>query len=115
MPFTMWQDESGHVRLVGIEWRFEKDYLLSHLGTQKEWCKWFVKVIGEAVKEGRVDYYDDMIERPIEEPILIFEDGPKAELLDGNHRTGASFFKGCKTIRAIVGRRSKQLERREAT
>lgn len=100
----MWKDQSGDVVLVEVEWRFEERYPLSRLGDPEEWREWFEGEVEAWSEEGQPGRYDDMLDRPIEEPVIVFEE-PRPELWDGNHRTGASFAAGRRTIPAIVGRR----------
>ena len=71
----------------------------------EEWVNHFNDEQTWAAEDGREGYYDDMILKPIEEPIVAVELGDKMELWDGYHRIGASFAKGAKTIRAIIGTR----------
>ena len=71
----------------------------------KEWAKHFTNEQKWAAEDGREGYYEDMILEPIVEPIVAVDLGGEMAIWDGYHRVGASFKKGSKTIRAIIGSR----------
>lgn len=85
------------------EWHYDPAYPLDRIacGPWDEWMKEEIKMWAE---EGQPDRYDDMFDRPIEEPIVITQVNGQGWLWDGCHRVGASVLQGLKTIPAIVGR-----------
>ena len=84
---------------------FPIERFLSGNMSSEEWVMHFDNEQKMAAEDGREGYYDDMILKPIKEPIVAVDLGSEMAIWDGYHRVGASFKKGAKTIRAIIGKR----------
>jgi hypothetical protein len=97
--------EPGYCNPDKASWRYEPYYditKLYHLNGH-EWLAWFKEEQKMAADDGRVGYYDSMLDEPIQEAIIVLERDGKGYIWDGWHRTGAAITKDLKTIRAIVG------------
>ena len=53
--------------------------------------------------EMRRKYYDEMLDSPIEEAVVVVDLGSRTASWDGYHRVAAAFSKGDSTVPAIVG------------
>jgi hypothetical protein len=85
------------------QWTYDPSYPVDRI-SGGDWCEWMHDEIEMWREEGHPDRYDDMFDRPIEEPIIITEIDGVAYLWDGCHRTAASVTRGLATIPAVVGR-----------
>ncbi|WP_097052765.1 hypothetical protein [Thalassospira xiamenensis] len=95
--------DDGHAELDHLEFSFNRLYDLSKFGSVEDWSEWFREEREMWAEEGRPDYYDDIVEKEIAEPVVIVEIGEKSYIWDGNHRVGGSLSIGRVTIPAIVG------------
>jgi hypothetical protein len=98
-------DQERPVASSKMVWEFVEQYPLSLVtGTVEDWQKWFSEEQEMVVEDGREGYYDDIIEKPIHQPVVLCEIEGTAHIWDGNHRVGGSHAVGRLSIPAIVGR-----------
>lgn len=98
--------EPGYCKPNHAIWTYEPNYDISkllHL-IPDGWSAWFENEIKELAELREPGYYEAMLNRPIQEAIIVRENARLGYLWDGWHRTGATITRGRPTIRAIVGR-----------
>jgi hypothetical protein len=106
----MWEDAMQEVKVPSkaFHWTYYPEFPLERflsVMSSDEWVQAFNNEQEWAAEDGREGYYDDMILKPIEEPIIAVDIGSDIKTWDGYHRVCASFAKGAKTIRAIIGKK----------
>jgi len=77
---------------------------LTDIADPEMWIKWFKQENAMAKEDGRS--YDYLTREVIRDPIVLVSHGNKIEdesMIDGWHRTAASFVAGRKSIPAIIG------------
>ena len=96
--------EPGYCRPFDAFWVYEPNYDVSKLlHLVADWPAWFLAEQKDKADEGREGYYDSMLDRPIDEAIIVLEREGKGYIWDGWHRTGAAVTKNLEGLRAIVG------------
>lgn len=94
--------EPGHADPKTLRWFEVAEYPISRLRDAVD-ADWFRSEQQMWADEGEPDCYNDMLNNPIHNPVIIFDDGEGGWTWDGNHRIGATKTKGQETIWAIVG------------
>ncbi|WOB06453.1 LPD38 domain-containing protein [Piscinibacter gummiphilus] len=94
--------EPGHADPKGLQWLEVSDYPISRLRDAVD-AEWFRAEQQMWADEGEPDRFDDMLNQPIANPVVLYDDGNGGWTWDGNHRIGAALTKGRATIRALVG------------
>jgi hypothetical protein len=89
-----------------FDWTYHPGFDLSLVGAEQNSCEWIS--FFEEEQDGRATcgqpgYYDDLLEGPIREPIVVVMIDGRAWIWDGWHRTAASHVLGRTTIPAICG------------
>lgn len=100
---TQPEGSPGYAELEDVAWEMVDEYPVRRIcGGEPEWFAEEREIFMEEFGEDR---FEDMLDRPIATPIIIFDDGRQAHIWEGNHRVGAAKTLGLKTIKAVVGRR----------
>lgn len=123
IPDDLAEYASGYMRGMGAsshpdaiqheskyDWRFEPNYPISNLNPEVDFREWMLEEIEMWAEEGQPDRYEEEINSPIEEPIIVVEIDGVGQIIDGWHRTGGSVLAGRTTIPAVVGILKKPLE-----
>jgi hypothetical protein len=100
------QFETGHVATgpaSRFKWRYEPTYPLSKIAYQRDAIDLFRQDQQAWTEEGEPDRYDDLLNEPIRQPIILVEVGTLSYIWDGNHRVAASLLTNRHTIPAYVG------------
>jgi hypothetical protein len=90
------------LKAVDYDWHFEPAYPVVRI-CLSDWEEWWKEETEMWAEEGQPDRYADMLDRPIEEPIIVVDVGGKGYLWDGCHRTAAATVRHLPTLPAIVG------------
>ena len=101
--------EPGYAEAKTLHWLEVSDYPISRL-TDATDAGWFKDEQKMWADEGQPQRFDDMLDREIRDPIIVFDDGNGGYIWDGYHRVGATVTGGRKTIKAIVGVRPEQIK-----
>jgi hypothetical protein len=94
--------EEGYADPRLLQWWLVDDYPIARLKDAPD-ADWFRSEQQMWAEEGRPNRYDDMLDRPIKEPIVVYDTPAGGWLWDGNHRVGACAVRGVGTIPALVG------------
>jgi hypothetical protein len=94
--------EAGYCDPDHASWHYEENFDLSCLADQNNWIDWFKQEQQWAKNDGRSGYGDMLDREIIEEIVVLVRDG-QGYVWDGNHRVGAAFTRGLKTLKAIIG------------
>lgn len=86
-----------------MEEEFNLDVLMHLIGDKSDWIKWFKKEHADEVEDGRGWRCEEMLDRPINDPIIVLVRDGKGYLWDGWHRVGAAITLGMPTLKAFVG------------
>lgn len=85
-------------------WRFEPSYSILKLTPPADsWAEFMTREIESWSNEGDPHRYDDEVNNPTREPVVIVEVDGRAYLWDGNHRVGGTALGGRSIVPAIVG------------
>ena len=100
------QWEEGHVAAgpaTRFSWREEPNFPIDRIAGKHNIVQYFERDQKAWAEDGDPGYYDDMLNEPIQEPVIVVQIGGLAYLWDGNHRIAASILTGRTTIPAYVG------------
>ena len=97
------EGEPGYAPRGSLAWTHVADYPLSRLKEAPD-ANWFDTEQQMAAEDGRPGFYNDMLDREIQYPIIVHDNGEGGYIWDGNHRVAAAGKRGLSTIKAIVGR-----------
>lgn len=86
-----------------FNWRYEPHYGLDRIAYKKDAVELFKSDQKAWADDGDPHRYDDLLNEPIHEPIVIVEIGGLSYIWDGNHRVAASLLTNRSTIPAYVG------------
>ena len=106
-----WEGANQDEKAADFDWSFDPALPLSTmtgdgLRTPEAWAAWMAEEIEAAADDERPGKYDEILEKDIQEPIVIhLDEAGKGRIWDGFHRTGGSHMAERRTIPAIVGRR----------
>lgn len=100
-------NEDGYAR--DFTWTLDPAFPISRLKAPDDWIAWFDEEAACAADDGRPGTYDEILERSIEEPIVLhLDDEAMGRIWDGFHRTGGSVKAGRSTVPAVVGTRRRR-------
>jgi hypothetical protein len=94
--------EPGHADPKTLQWFSVPDYPIARLNDAPG-ADWFRDEQEMWADEGEPERYNDMLDRPIFVPIVVYETPDGGWLWDGNHRVGACAIRGLATVPALVG------------
>lgn len=94
--------EPGFANPETLDWFIVPNYPIERL-VDKVDLEWFTQERKMWLEEGQPERFNDMINNPIIEEIIIYDNGIQGYTWDGNHRVGATLYKGLTSIKAIVG------------
>lgn len=85
-------------------WRLEPNYRIDRIEDPcMDWSGWFQEEVQAFAEDGDPHRFDSMLDRPIQEEVILVEHEGRAWLWDGWHRTAASAHVGREHVPAIVG------------
>ena len=88
-------------------WNYKPDFEISHFlwsrGSAETWISDFNAERKAHSEDGNPDYYDDMIDVEIDDPIVCLFYSGKWHIQDGMHRVGSRFLGGYPSIPAVFG------------
>ncbi|TAN03186.1 MAG: hypothetical protein EPN36_14405 [Rhodanobacteraceae bacterium] len=96
--------ETGYADPRELQWWYVAEFPIARLNDAPD-ADWFRGEEKTWAEEGQPHRYADMLDRPIDEPIVVYDTPTGAWLWDGNHRVGACQVRGITTIPAYVGMR----------
>lgn len=94
--------EPGHADPWSLHWLRVDAYPIARLADAVD-ADWFEAERRMWAEDGDPERFDDMLDEPIRERVVIFDDGQQGHTWDGNHRIGATCFRGGATVAALVG------------
>lgn len=94
--------EPGHADPRQLQWLMVPNYPVARLNDAPG-VDWFRAEQEMWAEEGQPDRFDDMLDRPIDEPIVVYDTPSGGWIWDGNHRVGACVTRGAATVPALVG------------
>ncbi|MFP3637543.1 hypothetical protein [Paraburkholderia sp. SIMBA_054] len=97
------KDQPGFCEPCHAYWKVDLAFALTKLGDATEWIRFFDAEVSMWAAEGDPGRFDNMLDAPITEPVVVLQRSGKHYVWDGNHRIGASFKRGLTSIPAIVG------------
>src|SRR5688572_5870420 len=115
----MWQDqwERGHIAAGPANrfiWHYEPNFPIDRIANKRDALELFTSDREAWTEEGEPDRFDDMLNEPIREPIVLVDTGTIGYIWDGNHRVAASILTNRSTISAYVGI-AKPIEKHRST
>lgn len=96
------EGEPGFARADDLAWIEVSDYPIARLADAPD-AAWFAEERAMWAEEGQPDRYDDMLDREILCPIVVYDNGLSGYIWDGNHRIGALVTRERTTVSAWVG------------
>lgn len=85
-------------------WRYVDEFPIALIDEASfNWRGWFEDEVRMWADEGQPHRYDELVEGPILEAVVLVEYAGRAWLWDGCHRTAASVVAGRDYVPAIVG------------
>lgn len=79
--------------------------LIPIMGSIKEYKEWFKNEVKDLSDIRGLEYFDDMIDNDIRDPIILSYVNGKFFVWDGWHRLSAAIISGQKTIPVILGKK----------
>lgn len=100
------EGDEGFIKPENAKWTFEKEnenkMFISLMDNKNNWNEWFNNEIQLLKDIKGADYFYDLLENPIREPVLITIVNNKIYIWDGWHRIAASIISN-KTLPVVFG------------